>query len=346
MTDTTTPFEADILAQAGALIDLADASDDAALDQLTSRSWARIVLTGMGSSHFAGLPTWRSFIAQGRQAWWVDAGQLLDTPELITSDTLVIATSQSGASGELVELVERLQTGVLTAGALAGITADPESPLARAADVFLPLRSGDEATVSTKSYLNTLGVHRQLIGAFANEPKNVAEMEIRAAADLVSSLVDSLSVQAIAEKALSYPRPRLASVGWGNHATTALYAALITKESSKVPIEGFIGGQFRHGPYELAGEGLTVFVYGAGDPESAVSLRRLTEDLNASGATTIVVGDGRFEGSVALPTPSEGNLLGLVGGAVTAELVAVELAKVNGVVPGAFAYGSKITTAL
>jgi fructoselysine-6-P-deglycase FrlB-like protein len=346
MTDTITPFESDIIAQPGALIDLAEASPVGELGGLAKRSWDRVVLTGMGSSHFVGMPTWRSLVASGQQAWWVDAGQLLETPGLITNNTLVIATSQSGASGELVELTERLQSAGMGAGALVGITADPASPLALASDVFLPLHSGEEATVSTKSYLNSLGVHRQLIGAFANEAPDVSRTEIRAGADLVSALVDTLEVRAIAEKALSFPRPRLASVGWGNHATTALYAALITKESSKVPIEGFIGGQFRHGPYELAGEGLTAFVYGAGEASSVDSLDRLTRDLNVTGASTIVIGDARFEGSTTLAAPSEGSLLGLIGGAVVAELVAVQLAKVNGVVPGAFAYGSKITTAL
>ena len=37
---------------------------------------------------------------------------------------------------------------------------------------------------------------------------------------------------------------------------------------------------------------------------------------------------------------------GLATGAVAAELLAVELARANGVTPGAFAYGSKVTTAL
>ncbi len=135
-------------------------------------------------------------------------------------------------------------------------------------------------------------------------------------------------------------------MGWGNHAATALYAALITKESSKVAIEGFIGGQFRHGPFELAGPGLTVIIYGAGEASSRESLARLAQDLNATGSSTVLVGDLREDGSISVPAPSEGSLAGLVAGAVAAELLAVELAKANGVTPGAFAYGSKITTAL
>ncbi len=345
MTDIT-PFEADILEQPQALLRLADAPNPSGLQQLNSRPWDRIILTGMGSSHFAGIPTWRSLTELGHNAWAVDTGQLLDTPGLVTPSTLLIATSQSGASGEVVELVDRLGTGWATAGQLVAITANPESPLAQAADIFLPLHSGDEATVSTKSYLNTLGVHRQLIGAFAGEDSEVADSEIRSSVAIVSEMIAVARLRALAEHALSVPNHRLSAVGWGNHAATALYSALITKESSKVAIEGFIGGQFRHGPFELAGPGLTVFIYGAGEASSRDSLVRLAQDLNAAGSSTVLVGDLAEQGSITIPAPSEGSLAGLIAGAVAAELIAVELAKANGVTPGAFAFGSKITTAL
>jgi fructoselysine-6-P-deglycase FrlB-like protein len=345
MTDIT-PFEADILEQPDALIRLADATEAPGLRDLPARTWDRIVLTGMGSSHFAGISTWRGLTELGHNAWVVDTGQLLDTPDLITPNTLLIATSQSGASGEVVELVDRLSTGWATAGKLVAIAANPESPLAQAADVFLPLHSGEEATVSTKSYLNTLGVHRQIIGAFSAESADVANAEIRASIGIVSSMIEAANFRALAEHALADPGHRMATVGWGNHAATALYAALITKESSKVAIEGFIGGQFRHGPFELAGPGLTVVIYGAGEASSRESLVRLTQDLNATGSTTVLVGDLHEPGSVTIPAPSEGSLAGLIGGAVAAELIAVELAKAHGVTPGAFAFGSKITTAL
>jgi glucosamine--fructose-6-phosphate aminotransferase (isomerizing) len=333
MTDIT-PFEADILDQPDALIRLADAPEASGLRDVAARTWDRIVLTGMGSSHFAGIPTWRGLTELGHTAWAVDTGQLLDTPDLITPNTLLIATSQSGASGEVVELVDRL------------IAAHPDSPLAQAADVFLPLHSGDEATVSTKSYLNTLGVHRQIIGVFSGESADIANAEIRASIGIVSGMIEAANLRALAEHALADPGHRMAAVGWGNHAATALYAALITKESSKVAIEGFIGGQFRHGPFELAGPGLTVVIYGAGEASSRESLLRLTQDLNATGSTTVLVGDLHEPGSIMIPAPSEGSLAGLIAGAVAAELIAVELANANGVIPGAFAFGSKITTAL
>jgi hypothetical protein len=72
--------------------------------------------------------------------------------------------------GEIVKLLDLVERGRVNPALLVGITDDAKSPLASAADVFRPLHSGPEATVSTKSYLNTLGVHRGLSAAFASEP--------------------------------------------------------------------------------------------------------------------------------------------------------------------------------
>ena len=73
------PFERDIAAQPEALRAFARADVIPALVELRLRSYERVVLTGMGSSHDAGLPTWRRLAGQGQAAWWVDTGQLLDT---------------------------------------------------------------------------------------------------------------------------------------------------------------------------------------------------------------------------------------------------------------------------
>src|SRR3981081_1372175 len=100
------PFEMDIDDQADALRALLQSPPQPELAEVLGRRYERIVLTGMGSSHSAALPTWRALAADGRPVWWVDTGQLLDTPELVTPQTLLVATSQSGASGEIAALFE------------------------------------------------------------------------------------------------------------------------------------------------------------------------------------------------------------------------------------------------
>lgn len=340
-----TPFEEDILEQPAALRRIAEAGPVPEIVSL-DRPWERVVFTGMGSSHFASIPTWRAAIRAGHDAWRIDAGELLDTPELLTPDTLLIATSQSGASGEVVELLDRLKSGELRAGFVAGIAAYPASPLARQSDLYLPLLSGEEATVSTKSYLNTLAMHRRIAAVLAAEDRALAEADIAAAADDVEAQLARGVDDGLAARVLSPARPRLAAVGKRDDAATAQLAGLITKESSKVAIEGYVGGQFRHGPFELAGPGMTAFLYGAYASDADESTTRLALDLVDSGADVVLIGDLQVDGATTFRTPDGSTLSRLATGAVVAELVAVDLARANGVVPGAFAFGSKITTTL
>ncbi|PZE22927.1 SIS domain-containing protein [Curtobacterium sp. MCBD17_028] len=341
-----TPFEADILEQPAALRRLAAAGPAAGIERVTDRPWDRVVLTGMGSSHFAGIPTWRALVAAGVPAWSVDTGQLLDTPELVTPSTLVVATSQSGASGEVVELLDRIGAGSIRPGAVVGIADDATSPLAVRADVHLALHSGPEATVSTKSYVNTLAVQRAVALALGGGDTAGLPDDLTRIADTVEDMLSRVDLGGFARATVAEPGRRVAMVGRGDDAATALLSGLITKESSKVAAEGHVGGQFRHGPFELAGPGLTTVLYGVDESEGGAALQRLGADLVATGARVLTVGTSAVDGATAVPAPRSGPVEGLVTGAVVAEFLAVAFARAAGVVPGAFAYGSKVTTAL
>jgi glutamine---fructose-6-phosphate transaminase (isomerizing) len=340
-----TPFERDMADQPTALAALVGCGIDADTRQLLTRPWERIVLTGMGSSHYVALPTWRALVGRGRAAWAVDTGDLIENTGLLTPKTLLIATSQSGASGEMVELLDRMEGAHgARVGAVVGVTAAETSPLATRSHAFVALRSGAEATVSTKSYLNSLVVHHQLIDVFhgSDTTRDVLEGVI----DDVAAVLDKDAVAGVGQQILQGASPRTAAIGKGDSAATSLYAALIKKESSKVPLEGFVGGEFRHGPYELAGPGLTAFLYTAGAPAGDTTLPTLAEDLVASGATVYAVGGPSLPGVHPIHVPRGSQLSALAGSAVVAEQIAVSLARANDVVPGDFIFGSKITTAL
>lgn len=341
-----TPFEADIREQPAALRRLAAASIPDGLTEVFNRSWDRTIFTGMGSSHFAGRLTWQTAVAAGRPAWTIDSSQLLDTPGLLTKHSLLIVTSQSGASGEVVELLNRIASGRLPKPFIIGICDVDESPLAKNSDLYVPLHSGNEATVSTKSYLNSLSVHRRIIGTISGEASTTATEQILTTADAVEALIGEVDVRDIATTALSAVNPRVVMIGKGNDAPSALYAGLITKEASKILTEGYIGGQFRHGPMELAGPGLTAILFGARVANGDSTIRRLAADLVTTGATVVLVGNEHLKGALTIPAQASFPLQGLATGAVVAEFLAMELARANSVEPGAFAFGHKITTVL
>lgn len=345
MMNNNTPFEINMAEQAAALRGIASRKIAGEITRALQGPWERVVFTGMGSSHYVSHPLWRQLTARGVAAWNIDSGVLLDSTALLNEKTLLIATSQSGASGEVVELLNQRKAGQWRCGYLLGITANGASPLAREADAFVNIESGDEATVSTKSYLNSLATLQSLRSAWLGQAQDSSEQQILAAADATEQLLQSLDVSALAQQSIATPSFRLAAVAKGSDVATALYAALITKEASKVAIEGYAGGEFRHGPFELAGAGLTTFIYGLNRAVPDAGLIKLAKDILATGAQVVAVGDQGLEGAQQLSVAGGDEFVRLVLGAVVAQKIAVEIAKANAVEPGAFAYGRKVTTA-
>jgi glucosamine--fructose-6-phosphate aminotransferase (isomerizing) len=339
------PFEADIQAQPAALRAFAAAQLPEQLNDLDGRRYQRIVLTGMGASHFAALPAWRRLAAAGYPAWWVSTTQLLDTPGLVTPETLLIATSQSGASGEITQVLARDALPVRPR-TLIGVTNDPGSPLAAAADMTVLLHSGSEATVSTKTYLNTLAAQRRIVAALSREDQSAVTSLIAAAARTIEDFDCGNEARAAAKQYMGSEGPRFALVGKRDHAATALLGGLILKEAAKVPAEGYVGGEFRHGPLEIAGPGLTAILLGLDQSAPDPSLPRLARELAATGAYVMTAGDAEVDGCARVPIPPADGLTELAVGALIVQELSVELARAKGIVPGEFRFGRKITSAL
>jgi glucosamine--fructose-6-phosphate aminotransferase (isomerizing) len=339
-----TPFERDIDGQAQALRQFVRQAARADLAAVLRGRYDRVIFTGMGSSHFAALPSWRRLTAAGRSTWWIDTGQLLDSPRLVTPASLLVVTSQSGASGEITALLSPGEQRPVRPRAVVGITNDAGSPLARSADAVIALCSGAEATVSTKSYLNSLAAHQELLDIMTGTPSTPGPLIGTAA--VVEKLNPARAAAALSGVATTATNPRIAYIGSKDQAATALYAGLITKEAAKVAAEGFIGGEFRHGPLELAGPGLTAVLFGAWADDTSSPVPDLAADLTASGADVTLVGDLFRPGARTVPIPRGHTLTELAASAVVAQHIAVHLARARGIEPGQFTYGRKVTTTL
>ena len=132
-----TPFELDIAAQPDALRQFA-ATVAAARGRRQPGSPPSCApsMTASSSPGWDPLisrrcPAGASSTAAGRSIWWIDTGQLLDSPRLITPDSLLVITSQSGASGEITALLDPAGDQPVRPRAVVGITNDAGSPLAR-----------------------------------------------------------------------------------------------------------------------------------------------------------------------------------------------------------------------
>ena len=145
------PYLADLLEQPDALRRACGQLRDIA--ELRECPVDRIVLTGMGSSHFALYPLYLRLVASGRPSHLVETAELIHyQSDLLSGSSLLIAVSQSGRSAEMVSLMERCGPGVK----VVAVTNDDSSPLAARADYCLLLAAGPESTVSCKTYVTTM----------------------------------------------------------------------------------------------------------------------------------------------------------------------------------------------
>jgi glutamine---fructose-6-phosphate transaminase (isomerizing) len=161
----------------------------------------------------------------------------------------VLAISQSGRSPDIaaVALAARAQGRPAVA-----ITNDPDSPLAAAADLVVPLNAGTEQSVAaTKTYLASLHAIAQLASClrvpggdrdawFERLPVLVAETSDRQLAD--RGQFDRLNRAAL-----------LTVVGRGLQYPTAHETALKLRELSGIPAEAFSPPDLVHGPIAALG---------------------------------------------------------------------------------------------
>ena len=334
------PYVTDILAQPEALQALLDtglSTDVRALLGDTER-FDRLVLTGMGASLFAQVPTMIRLAAAGRAVWNIETAELLsDQGALIDSRTLLWITSQSGASAEVGALLERVQGSGAT---VLGSTNDMSGPLAQSADVVLELHAGAERTVSTRSYINTLAAHALAVDVILRAPPD-PEL-LGAAVPMARWLEDWADHAAALDHAVR--RPTLYVLGRGTSMAAVATGALIIKEAAKVAVEGMSAPQFRHGPLELADPDLVAVVLAGSEPEQAAN-SRTASDLRQLGATAVLLGGTSGDTDLPLPGLASPRSLPLAE-ILPLQALSVVLAERRGVEPGAFRQISKVTQTL
>lgn len=181
----------------------------------------------------------RARITVGLAAPWLFEGQ--DPPLL--RGAAVMGISQSGRSPDIV--------GVLEAAGAQGqptiaITNEPESPLAAAAEVLVPLHAGLERSVAaTKTYLCSLHAIAQIAMSLAPSPDD-REWFAR-----LPALVSATMTEQLDGRARFDPLDRLALltvIGRGLQLSTAFETALKVRELAGMPTEAFSVPDLLHGP--------------------------------------------------------------------------------------------------
>jgi fructoselysine-6-P-deglycase FrlB-like protein len=216
--------------------------------------------------------------------------------------------------------VERFE-GASRPAAIVAITDDLSSPLAQAADCEVLLRS--HRLGRPKGFLNALAAHDYVASMILAEDND----DVTSTARVVAAMQHLRGLGDVACRLAADPEMRLAYIGFREHAATALYAGLLTLEVTGIGAEGYIGGQFRHGPLHRAKQNLTAVVFGGRDPTANAASRQLGADLVTAGSKVIVVGDVSVAGAINIRSPQVHLSGQLAHGVVVADHLVSALAR-------------------
>jgi glutamine---fructose-6-phosphate transaminase (isomerizing) len=318
---------------------------DALAAKLKSGGFDRIVLSGMGASYYAFYPTYMKLAKLGVPVIWAETSELLyGLRGLISPRSLLVLTSQSGESAEIVALLDDLAKSK-DRPTILGITNAEKGSLARKADEALFIEAGPEHTVSTKTYVNTLAVSGFMARVLSGESASPFLEECGAAADALDTYLSSWEARsADLKNRIGLPK-RLYYVGRGDSLAAVMNGALITKESTKYAPQGSSASQFRHGPFELVDGDLTVIVFAGSGPERELNLR-LAEDVVRFGGRSFLLTEKPSSLIPRIEIPAGPESVRPIYEIAAIQLLTIALAELNGFIPGAFRNSGKVTVIL
>ncbi len=309
-----------------------------------------LIITGMGASYYATYPLFLKMSRAATLPLWIDTSELIHyAPALLQRKALLWVFSQSGRSAEIITLLEKLrQYKEVT---LLAMTNHLDSPLARSADLVVPIDAEEERTVSTRTMMNTLAlsllVGRLLLGLELAPAKTDLLFTI----GQIERYLDAWEAHmSFFEKHLGFPE-RLFLLGRGASLFSTHYGALILAEAAKYPAIPMQAAQFRHGPLEMAQADMRAICF-AGESQTWSLNLNLVEDLVSYRAKVFWIScfphtelpeSLEMRGVCPIPAPGalgEGLPLAEI---VPVQLLSVYLAEAQGLTPGEFRYIGKVT---
>lgn len=302
-----------------------------------------IVFAGMGTSEFVpGIV--RDYIgdkASSPVVMW-EAGELLHYGmESVRDNDAVIAISQSGESIETRMVVEglRYHKNLIT------VTNNPSSTMARLAVTNVPMVAGEEATISTKTYTNSMGVLLLLSRALALEEWRPVLDDLERVSLEMDEFVASRTDEIRAAADLLKDAHTVYFVSRGPTMVAARQSALTFQEGAHIFTSALPGGSMRHGPFEVVGPGFHAVLL-ASDGRGGDLVRNMAIEMADLGGKVVLM--------TSKEVPAHENILSIVlkpgapelfplACAAPQELLIDRMASDRGWTAGVFTLGSKIT---
>ncbi len=210
------------------------------------------------------------------------------------------AVSQSGASPDIVAMLEGAKAGGALTVSLVNTT---PSPLADAASIAVNIQAGPEiAVAATKSYVNSIVAGLAVLSEWSGSAtlkKAVAALPDHL--DKALSLDWSVLVEPLVKAESLY------MLGRGPALAIAMEAALKCKETCELHAEAYSSAEVLHGPVSLVAESFPVIAFAARDKAEA-SIAQTASGLVIKNANVYLTSD-QGKGATVLPFVETGHPL-------------------------------------
>lgn len=336
-------YLSDILEQPRVLHSIAESYKNSKIwrsltEKLLEGRYQQVVLTGMGSSHYALFPTWLYLNRQGIPSIHIEASELVHYAlEMLTERTLLVIVSQSGESAEVRRLIEAVKGKLTTVS----VTNERNNFLASHSSIPFCTDAGSEVPVATKTYTGCLAILHLLARSLTGSLKPQDYVGLINVADQMATLLKNWPswLEPAVEQLQS--ASFLSLLGRGPAVSSAMTGALMLKEAARLNAVGLSGGQFRHGPMEAVSPEAGVILFAQG--RTWELSQSLATDIASHGGHVVLVGQEMTNPAVVnLSLPKVDEFLSPILEILAVQLLANQFAEKAGIIPGQFRWSGKV----
>ena len=311
--------------------------------KLLSKMDGNLLFAGMGTSFFSPFVIKPLLASKGILASIYEAGELLHYElKAVHKNDLIVLTSQSGESLETCKVAEQLNNTC----PIVAIVNNEDSTLARHGDLMLPLVAGEEKSITTKTYTNTIGLLNMMgVTAVSGDLEKELNTLTEASFQMDSFLESRAEEVTIATKKLENANT-IHFLSRGPSMAGAFQGALIFMEGARMTAIAMPCGSFRHGPFELVRKGHHAIVYVPSSQNGRLVIKMVSEMADKgsrivafSANTKKIKRNGVFE--ITFPKTDDRHLS--IAAATPQELLLDKIASLRGLTCGLLEHGSKIT---
>ncbi|HEX9664255.1 MAG TPA: glutamine--fructose-6-phosphate transaminase (isomerizing) [Patescibacteria group bacterium] len=222
----------------------------------------------------------------GEHTNFVPASEFINYSHFLTPKSLMVVVSQSGETADVLEAMEIAKAKGVKIISLVNVQG---SSIMRQSDYSLLIKAGPEqAVASTKATTAQMSILALLAYAI-NDQLARGKTNLVALAGKVNDMLNPRyedHIRQLAEKI--HKHESMYIIGRGVNYPMALECAIKLQEVSYIHAEGFAGGELKHGPIALIGEGTPLITLVAND-ENRESILSNAQEVKSRGGYIIGV---------------------------------------------------------